>query len=69
MTETKEVEIDEFEITKGNFPKVYCMFILLLLFHVLSTRFNFFKKNMAKGIKVLCLNLISPTKTMTMYTT
>lgn len=37
----EEDEIDESEITEGNFPKVNCLFIQLLLFHVLFTRFSF----------------------------
>ena len=37
----EEDEIDESEITEGNFPKVNCLFIQLLLFHVLFTRFLF----------------------------
>jgi hypothetical protein len=37
----EEDEIDESEITEGNFPKVNCLFIQLLLFHVLFTSFSF----------------------------
>ena len=37
----EEDEIDESEITEGNFPKVNSLFIQLLLFHVLFTRFSF----------------------------
>ncbi|KAK4724036.1 hypothetical protein R3W88_026815 [Solanum pinnatisectum] len=41
VTEKEEEEIGESEITKGSFLQVYCLFIQLLLFHVLLTRFSF----------------------------
>lgn len=57
------------KLQKVVFPKsIACSFCYYYFMFYLHGS-NFEKKNMVKGTRALCLNLISPTTTMTMYAT